>query len=302
MIETSQMQTLVAVAKAGSFSKAAEELNVTQSAISQSIKNLENKIGVDLFNRSGKKIILTPEGEKLFYLGQSFLDEIESTLTEIKYDKNSMSGKIRIGTLNGVGKSWLAPEVLNLAKEFPELKISLTLEYAEDLVRKFENRQLDFLVLPEEVLPSSGEKVYLGEEKSTLVYPDSPEFDLQESPDYETLSKLPTILFEDRDPLYQMWFKETFGKVPPKINSRFIINSHGSMLQAVHDGLGIAVVPTHVFVRAHRRKKIKNLSGKYMITNYKFFLVYHKESMELLRIKNTLDRIIASDNKLSADL
>ena len=49
MIETSQLQTLVAVAKAKSFSKAADDLNVTQSAISQSVKNLEKKIDIKLF-------------------------------------------------------------------------------------------------------------------------------------------------------------------------------------------------------------------------------------------------------------
>jgi DNA-binding transcriptional LysR family regulator len=61
MIETSQLHTLVAVAKSRSFSKAAEELNVTQSAISQSIKNLETRIDVKLFKRTGKKVVLTPE-------------------------------------------------------------------------------------------------------------------------------------------------------------------------------------------------------------------------------------------------
>ncbi len=109
MIETSQLQTLVAVARAKSFSKAAEDLNVTQSAISQSIKNLENKIEVKLFKRSGKKVVLTPEGEKLFSLAAAFLTNLDDTLEEIQHDKDEMSGKVRIGTLIGVGKSWLAP-------------------------------------------------------------------------------------------------------------------------------------------------------------------------------------------------
>lgn len=76
MIETSQLQTLVAVTKAKSFSKAAEDLHVTQSAISQSIKNLERKIDVKLFKRSGKKVVLTQEGEKLYGLAQNFLSQM----------------------------------------------------------------------------------------------------------------------------------------------------------------------------------------------------------------------------------
>ena len=128
MIETSQLQTLVAVARARSFSKAAEDLSVTQSAISQSVKNLESKIGVKLFKRSGKKVVLTQEGEKLYAIAASFLGHLGDTLIEIQHDKDSMSGKVRIGTLIGVGKSWLAPELLNFSKDYPELSISISLE------------------------------------------------------------------------------------------------------------------------------------------------------------------------------
>ena len=87
MIETSQLQTLVAVTEAKSFSRAAESLHVTQSAISQSIKNLENKIGMKLFKRSGKRVVLTHEGEKLYQLAQSFLAQMEETLGEMSEDK-----------------------------------------------------------------------------------------------------------------------------------------------------------------------------------------------------------------------
>src|SRR5690606_15119629 len=132
MIETSQLQTLVAVARASSFSKAAEELSVTQSAISQSIKNLGNKLEVRLFKRAGKKVVLTTEGEKLFTLASDFLLQMDDTLEEIKHDKQSMSGKVRIGTLTGVGKSWLAPELLEWGKMHPHLSVAVTLGFQDD--------------------------------------------------------------------------------------------------------------------------------------------------------------------------
>ncbi|MBY0412733.1 MAG: LysR family transcriptional regulator, partial [Bdellovibrionales bacterium] len=112
MIETSQLQTLVAVTKAKSFSKAAEFLGVTQSAISQSIKNLESKLEIKIFKRSGKAVVLTTEGEKLYKLGIDFLETMDKTMEEIRGDKNEMQGKVRIGTLTGIGKTWLAKEVV----------------------------------------------------------------------------------------------------------------------------------------------------------------------------------------------
>jgi DNA-binding transcriptional LysR family regulator len=297
MIETSQLQTLVAVAKAKSFSRAAEDLHVTQSAISQSVKNLENKVGVKLFKRSGKKVVLTPEGEKLYGLGSNFLMQMDDTLDEILFDRDTMSGKVRLGTLTGIGKSWVAPIMLTYTEKHPKLTISVTLGFSEDLVRDFENYHLDFLILPEDALPTIGEKILLGEERSTLVYPDSEEFKLHDGMSLEELANYPTVLFEDEgDHLYLKWCKERFGRTPKKINSRYVINSHGNMLQAVQKGFGVAVVPKHVFGRSYYKNKVKEFKTNKEVTNGRFFLVYHKNSEQLMRIKSTLDELISVKN------
>lgn len=303
MIETSQLQTLVAVAKAKSFSKAAEDLHVTQSAISQSIKNLETKVGVKLFKRSGKRVVLTPEGEKLYGLGSNFLMQLDDTMDEIQFDRDTMSGKVRIGTLTGIGKSWLAPILLNYTQKHPNLTVSITLGFSEDLVKDFENYRLDFLILPEDALPNIGEKVLLGEERSTLVYPDSPEFNLHKEMSLEELASYPTVLFEEEgDHLYMKWCQEIFGKTPSKINSRYVINSHGNMLQAVQKGLGVAVVPKHVFGRSYYKDKVKEFDSEQEISNGKFYLVYHKNSEQLMRIKSTLEELTTVKNPFTESL
>ena len=125
MIETSQLQTLVAVTKARSFSRAAEDLGVTQSAISQSIKNLESKLDIKIFKRSGKNVVLTPEGERLYAFGANFLSKMIETLDDLQGDKDQMRGKVRIGTLTGIGKSWLAHEIVDYARENPDLRLTV---------------------------------------------------------------------------------------------------------------------------------------------------------------------------------
>jgi len=296
MIETSQLQTLVAVARAQSFSRAADELSVTQSAISQSIKNLENKIGVKLFKRSGKKVVLTGEGEKLHGLASHFLVQMDDTLEEIQNDKESMSGKVRIGTLTGIGKSWLAPELLEYAKENPSLKVTVKLGFHEDLVTDFENYRLDFLILPEEALPTAGEKVLLSEEKSTLVFPKDPAYKLDTNITLEELLEYPTILFEQEDHLFLKWCRDRFGKTPKRINSRYVVNSHGNMLQAVQKGLGVAVVPNHVLNRSFYKDKVNTLGREFEVSNGKFFVVFHKDAGDLMRIRNTLERLTSVPN------
>ena len=296
MIEMGQLQTLVAVAELKSFSKAAEKLRVTQSAISQSIKNLEKKTNFKLFKRSGKTVILTPEGKKLYSTVHPFLSRLDDTLEEIQDDKKSMSGLVRIGTLAGVGKSWLAHELLLYASENKDLEISIQLGFQEDLVKDFENYQLDFLILPDTHLPSIGKKKFIGEEYLVFVFPDNPEFEIRKGMNLETLSSYPTILFQDEnDGLYLRWCQELYGKIPQKINKRYVINSHGNMLQAVQRGLGVAVIPQHVLNGSYYKDKVKCLEEA-EVSNGKFYIIYHSERENITRLEKTLKRLTSVQN------
>lgn len=301
MIETSQLQTLVAVTEAKSFSKAAENLGVTQSAISQSIKNLEGKLEVTIFKRSGKNIVLTPEGERLYHFGKHFIAEMIETLDELQSDKDTMKGKVRIGTLTGVGKSWLAHEIVDYAKENPELRLSVRMGHQEELLADFENNLLDILVLPEDDLPAHGERQFFLEEKSTLVFPkDNKNFTFKSKLTLARLEELPIVLFEKEDHLFFKWCRTKFKSTPKKMNICFTVNSHGHMLQAVHEGLGIAVVPNHVLNRSYFKDKVSTLGDEFEITSGKLFIVYHKESENLMRIKSTLDRLLSHRDTFKA--
>ena len=295
MIETSQLQTLVAVTRAKSFSKAADDLSVTQSAISQSIKNLESKLNVKIFKRSGKNVVLTPEGEKLYEFGSLFLEQMQGTLDSLQEERDQMKGKVRIGTLTGIGKSWLAHEIVDYAKENPDLRLSVRMGHVEELIADFENNLLDILVMPEDEIPNNGEREFFLEEKSTLVFPKGHhDFNFKSKLTLAQLEELPIILFEKDDHLFYKWCRSKFKTTPKKLNVRFTVNSHGHMLQAVHEGLGIAVVPNHVLNRSYFLDKVSTLGGEFEVPSGKIFIVYQKESENLLRIKNTIDRLLSN--------
>ena len=135
MIENSQLQTLVAISNEGSYSLAAEKLGVTQSAISQSVKSLEKKLAVKLLRKNGKKIVLTQEGEDLFKLSSRFLSDLNSTIKNISSAKNEMKGTVRVGTLSGIGKSWLAPELLDFTLANEGYSSSIVLGFKDDLIK-----------------------------------------------------------------------------------------------------------------------------------------------------------------------
>ena len=302
MIETSQLQTLVAISNENSYSIAAEKLGVTQSAISQSIKSLEKKLSVKLVRKSGKKVLLTKEGEDLYQLSRKFLSDLDSTIQNISSSKSEMKGQVRIGTLSGIGKSWLAPELLDFSLRNNNLSTAIVLGFKDDLIRDFKNNTLDILVLPEGALPNTGERLFLSEEKSTFIYPKESKLDINSNLSLEEISQLPTILFEQEDPLYFQWCRAHFGSAPKNVNVKYVVNSHGNMLQAVSKGLGVAVVPNHVLNRTHLIKDLGFLGESFEVSNGNFYLIYHKESLQLKRIEKTIEFLLSIDNPLNRSL
>ena len=302
MIETSQLQTLVAISNEGSYSLAAEKLGVTQSAISQSVKALEKKLEVKLLRKNGKKIVLTQEGLDLFRLSSKFLSELDTTIQNISTSKNEMKGTVRVGTLSGIGKSWLAPELLDFTLANSGFSSKVVLGFKDDLIRDFKNNDLDILVLPEEALPNVGERLFLAEEKSTFIFPKNRNFDVHTNISLEDFSSLPTVLFEQDDPLYYQWCRSRFGEVPKNVNTKYIVNSHGNMLQAVSKGIGVAVVPNHVLNRTHLINDLSFFDEKFEVSNGNFYLVYQKDSLQLKRVEKTIEFLLAIDNPLNRSL
>ncbi|MBC7429057.1 MAG: LysR family transcriptional regulator, partial [Bacteriovorax sp.] len=156
------------------------------------------------------------------------------------------------------------------------------------------NNKLDILIMPEDDLPVHGEREFFMEEKTTLVIPaQMKDKFFNKKLTLETLETIPVILFEQNDLLFMKWCRTKFKAMPKKLNVRFSVNSHGHMLQAVSEGLGVAVVPSHVLNRSYFKDKVLTLGDEFDVSNGKLFIAYHKESENLVRIKNTLDRLLS---------
>lgn len=128
----------------GSFSNAAEKLFITQSAVSQAIKNLETKLGVTLFFRQSRNLKLTPEGEMLFtHIEQAynFIKTGEQKLTETQ---NLDLGEIRIGASDTVCKYFLLPYLENFHRLYPKVKIQFINRTSPKILENLKNGTIDF--------------------------------------------------------------------------------------------------------------------------------------------------------------
>src|SRR6185312_161404 len=106
-----------------SFTKAAEELFLTRSAVSQQISQFENQIGVKLFHRINSRLVLSREGSLLAATVRKSLLNIESVLDSIR--SSDISGKLVIGSLPSFGAKWLAPRLKHFVDLHPNVEIKL---------------------------------------------------------------------------------------------------------------------------------------------------------------------------------
>lgn len=283
MIETSMLQVLVALSHNENISKAAEELNVTQSAVSQALKNLEARVGFPVITRQGKSVTLTEHGMRLAKVAKQYMKRIEETIEQIHLENNEIKGKLHVGSLYGLGKTWLSSRMLDFLSTYPELEVRLSMDFPETVIKKFEQHEIDCLIMPDFLIPAFAEKWVLHDEYTTLVF--SEKFSISKTTDLKEILNFPIIFYENNDPNFYRWCREKFGVVPRNVKPRLVVNSFGQMLQAVNEGLGVAVVPTHVLKRSHLKTKLKTVGKEFEVFSNRVSFGLHADEANSYKIK-----------------
>ncbi|KOC89625.1 DNA-binding transcriptional regulator YafC [Winslowiella iniecta] len=120
-----ELKIFVAVVESASFSRAAEQLAMANSAVSRAVKKLENKLGVELLTRTTRQVNLTQEGERYFRRVQKLLQEMASAENELIESRNIPSGLLRIDAATPVVLHLLMPAIKPFRERYPEMTLSL---------------------------------------------------------------------------------------------------------------------------------------------------------------------------------
>ena len=139
------------VAKNGNISKAAENLFVSQSAVSQSIKQLENRLG-KLFDRNARGVRLTVEGKVLFSYVNTAISIIENAQAKLTDMQNLRAGEIKIGASDTICSLFLLPVLNNFNADYPDIRISVTNRTTQESINLLKAGTVDisFVNLPVE--------------------------------------------------------------------------------------------------------------------------------------------------------
>jgi LysR family hydrogen peroxide-inducible transcriptional activator len=146
-MDLDQLRCFVAVARAGTFTRAAEQEGVTQPALSQQVRNLETCIGVQLFERRGRSTRLTQAGEHLLPQARALLRQASETKRSVNALTNRVCGPLAIGAIPTVMPYWLAPRIADFQAKYPEVEVRLVENITTRLVEGLQEGQIDVALL-----------------------------------------------------------------------------------------------------------------------------------------------------------
>ncbi|TPM57448.1 LysR family transcriptional regulator [Mesorhizobium sp. B2-2-4] len=236
----SELAVFIAVAEAGSFTRAAAKLGLSQSALSYAVRTLEQRLGVRLISRTTRSLSVTVAGERLLRSLRPAFDHIESEIAAVTALRDKPTGLIRLTTFRYAAKSVLWPVLAKLLLEYPDIEVELSLD--EGLV--------DIVASKFDAGIRIGEQV----QKDMVAIRIGPDLRMAVvgSPSYfanRTVPKTPRELGEHRGISYRQktggglfaWEFEKGGEeLEVRMNGPLVIND-GEMLEAAAlDGLGLA--------------------------------------------------------------
>ena len=120
-----KLKVFHAAAQAGSFTHAGEQLGLSQSAVSRQVSALEQELGVSLFHRHARGLILTEQGEVLQNTAHDVFMKLEAARTKLTDSRERPNGELKVTTTVGIGVHWLTPRLGEFNDLYPEIRITL---------------------------------------------------------------------------------------------------------------------------------------------------------------------------------
>jgi LysR family transcriptional regulator, hydrogen peroxide-inducible genes activator len=146
-MELHQLRYFCAVARTGSFTKAALDEGVAQPSLSQQIARLEESVGAQLFDRLGRGVQLTEYGKSLLPQATEILRQLRNAQISLESMRRTVSGRLAIGSIPTIMPYWLAPRLNDFAREYPDVQLRLVEDTTTKLVELLQAGKLDIALV-----------------------------------------------------------------------------------------------------------------------------------------------------------
>ena len=245
-------QTFLSVVKLGSLSRAAEAHRVTQSAVSQQLRALEQRYGRRLLERAPRTVARPTEAGQLLYRElEPLLASFADLEQRVRARSDVIAGNVRVATVYSVGLHTLPPALKIFLQKHPEVQVRLEYRRTDQIYAACSSGELDFGIV---ALPARRAQLVitpLGEDELVLVLPPEHALARQRKVSLSALEQLPFVAF-DRDIPTRRWVDKALRQ--QRVNVRYVMDLDNieTIKRSVEAGLGLSILPAPALVNEVR--------------------------------------------------
>ena len=291
-MEIRQIQTFLTIADMGSFSKAAEELGYSQSAVTIQIKQLEKELNTQLFDRIGKQISLTYPGKQFLEHANKIIQDIQEAQAAL-VEPEELNGTLRIGTI----ESLCFTDFPNIFREFhalyPGVNISVHMNDPDTLLDMLNHNEVDLVyILDQRIYDSNWVKAMEISEDIVFISSVSHPFaDRRQIPLEELRQE--TFFLTEKDANYRYQLDQYLASLSMNITPFLEISDTEFIINMVKDNLGLSFLPRFTAEKSVSRHQLAILDVENFNMHMWRQLIYHKNkwvTREMLAFIEILNR------------
>lgn len=241
-MEIHQLRCFSAIVRTGSFTRAAEQLGITQPSLSQQIQKLEKEVRSPLFERLGRSIRLTTYGEALRQPAADILQQVAEARSSLDSLQEGVCGKLRVGVIPTIMPYFIAPRIGEFLSSFPKVELQLTEDTTPRLVEQLQSGDLDLAL---SALPVRNPDIVCSEltrEPLFLAVAEKHPLARESAIDLQNLQNERLLLLKEghclRDDVLM-----TCTRAKAELRSVFETDQLASIFQLVRAGFGVTVIP-----------------------------------------------------------
>jgi len=267
-----QLNTFCTVLTEGSMTAAAQKLFLTQPAVSQQIRALEDDIGVELFVRGSRQMKPTLQGQMLFEYSQKIIKLAEQARIAIQTMGVEASGPVRIGTINSIGLHLIGPVFGMFIKNNKDVRVQLRYENGLEIVNLLEKGELDIAVIPDAEKEYGKniqdlDKQVISRDEMCLVAPGMKD-DVPIEIELKEIVRYPLISLLDQYKGFENHLAKELKRRGVNLKPTFESSNVGTLKRVIESGMGWGFLPRHSIkkqLQAGRLKRVRIIDLEYFV-------------------------------------
>jgi DNA-binding transcriptional LysR family regulator len=300
MLNPDQLRTFVAAADCLNFTKAGNLLHVSQPTVSQHIRELETRLDVTLFERRGRRMMLTPAGERLRPLAKASIAHLERTMAAMDEFRGVPQSVLRLGATSTIG-IYLLPQLLGVfSQRYPGIRASLQIGEPDTIHRGQKDGDLDMVLVS--VPPPMGQaigwtSIPFQEDEIVLIAPPGHPLAQRSEIGVDDLAGVSLILRQQQSPTRQLILTSLAeaGFDPDRLRIRFELGHTEGLKQAVMANLGVAFVSRYAIAAEVAAGRVREIAIRDFSIHRSLWLLHRGEGDMTAHEARFVDLVLSHD-------